>query len=431
MRVLLINPLHPLVNVDRPTLGIAYLAAVLSKLPDMEVHILDLTVERMETSDLLTFAQQYSPQMIGFSMLTSTAAITKELAHALKGVLPDTVFIVGGAHPSADPLDALADAPFDIAVIGEGELVITELAQRVATNTSFLPAVAGTYIRKPEGKIEAGPPPQRISALDSLPIPARDLLPLSKYSYKIAGRRATMICTSRGCPLGCIYCDQSVFGQSTRFRSPGNVLSEIFDVHSKGYRAFDIIDDTFTLDRNRVIEICQGIQSKKLDIVWRCLGRVDQVDPELLHCMSSAGCYQIYYGLESGSQRTLDRLGKKTNLSQTQSAVLATKDAGIRVKAFFMIGLPWETPLDIAQTLELATKLPLDGGKFSLPKPLPNTVLMQQLQNEGRLLTVDSASLAYYLEDHCQLFTYDAITHEEVLLLLQEAKSLCKGVFND
>jgi len=430
MRVLLVNPLHPSVTVDRPTLGIAYLAASLSMLSDTEVRILDLAVDRMTAEDFVFHATQYKPQMVGFSMLTSTATITKELARALKSTLKDAVYVVGGPHPSADPQDAMKNAPFDAAVVGEGELVLTTLVRYVATVARPLPLIAGVHVRRSDGLVEAGAPPERISELDSLPFPARQLLPLNKYTYVIDGRCATMICSSRGCPLGCIYCDQSVFGQTTRFRSPDNVLAEISEVYDHGYRAFDIIDDTFTLDRGRVVNICHGMEHSDMDIVWRCLGRVDQVDPELLRCMYAAGCRQIYYGLESGSQRTLDKLGKRTTVNQIKSAVQATRDAGIRVKAFFMIGLPWETPEDVDQTLTLAAELPLNGGKFSLPKPLPNTALLRQLQDEGRLLPVESATLAYYLDSHDQVFTYDAMTHEQVLVFLQQARSLHKGLFN-
>ncbi len=422
MKLLLLNPGHPGIAVDRPSLGLPYIASSVTEACGTEVRIIDLTVEHLTSDQVVDTVRDFGPQVIGFSVLSCTYEVSANLARAIRKAYPMALHVAGGPHPSASPLDVLRGAEFDLAVQGEGEYTMIDII-RACENSPDTPVVKGTYAKSRDGRSVSGGVRLPIADLDRLPFPARNLLPLHRYDYTIDGRKATQICSSRGCPMKCIFCDQSVFGEDFRARSAEGVLVEIAHiVEGSGYGAFDFIDDTFTLDGKRVQSICSGILERGHDVLWRCLGRVDNVNPGLLEDMRAAGCVQIYYGIESGSERSLRLIGKKFTVPQVRQAIRWTKEAGIRAKGFFMLGLPWETREDIQRTISLAEELGLDGGKFAMPKPLPNTRLLAQLRASGKLLSETTSQLAYYLSDHDQIFKYDHLEHGEVLGLLKEAK---------
>ena len=232
-------------------------------------------------------------------------------------------------------------------------------------------------------------PREFIQDLDSLPFPAYDLMPLEKYT--VLGHRLEHfpMITSRGCPFGCRYCSSSLFlGRKFRARSPKNVVDEIEwlvgDFKAK-YIAFS--DDTFTLSKRRVIEICDEIIKRNLDIKWSCSSRVDTISKELLEKMKDAGCSAIYYGVESASQRVLNYYKKRINLERVKEAVKLTKKAGIEVICSFIIGSPYETKEDMKATLKFALKLNPDYAQFSILTPYPGTDIYREAKEKNLLLT--------------------------------------------
>jgi len=197
--------------------------------------------------------------------------------------------------------------------------------------------------------------------------------------------------TSRGCPFNCTFCASSLlFGKRFRGRSPKNVVDEIEQVVSEyNPESIEFSDDEFTLDRKRVAGICDEIRRRGLSVIWACSSRVDVISRELLRKMRAAGCFFIYYGVESGSQRILNLMRKGITMEQVIDAIRWTKEVGIETLASYIIGFPGETEEDIEETIALAKKLNTDYAQFSLATPYPGTELYSSAKEKGLLLTED------------------------------------------
>src|SRR3989338_3670321 len=322
MNILLINPpfedeysvgssksIKYVLNVI-PPLGLAYLAAALGK-SGFAVEIIDGFLGNQDIPGIIADR----PDIIGLTATTPTFNSALVIARKIKEGLPSVIIILGGAHITAMPWEAMAAGPFDIGVIGEGEVTLTELVKLLSSKFTSLPAtgwsndlrrVKGIIFRE-GGDLVATPKREAIMDLDTIPFPARHLLaPLSKYRPTPASYRRLplgVMITSRGCPQQCAFCDRAVFGNSYRFRGPENVLGEAEElVYKYGAREIRFFDDCFTLDKERTIKICQGLRKIKPKLPWTCLTTVGSVTKELLKEMKASGCWQVLYGLESGSE---------------------------------------------------------------------------------------------------------------------------------
>ncbi|RME38775.1 MAG: radical SAM protein, partial [Thermoflexia bacterium] len=223
-----------------------------------------------------------------------------------------------------------------------------------------------------------------IRHLDDLPLPRHDLLPLKKYRAPLVGGPYAFVVTRRGCPGGCRFCIKHVFyGQSVRFRSPENILAELERLVELGVRHVHMYADLFTVSREQVMGLCEGILERGLRVRWTCNSRVDFVDPEMLRMMARAGCWMISWGIESGSEEVLRRVGKGIRLEQVEQALRWAKEAGIRNWGYFIIGLPGETEETIQQTIRLALRLPLDLALFHIAAPYPGSPLFFEVVEKG------------------------------------------------
>ena len=278
----------------------------------------------------------------------------------------------------------------DVIIRGEGEKTIVELMKALQEGPDLMDQVLGITYRK-GNCIKSNPTRPPILGLDSLPFPAFNLLPMEKYRlHPPFGRRtpAMPIITSRGCPYRCIFCSKSVFGKKYRANSPSYVVDEILFLKQKfGIEEIKFYDDSFTLDRKRIFEICRLLKKEKIDIEWTCETRVNLVDSDLLSVMKDAGCYMIEYGVESGVQEILCNLKKDITLKETVEAFDSTHKLGIETVAYFMLGAPEETVETISKTIEFAKKLDPDFAQFSILTPLPGTELFDLAFGDG--MTID------------------------------------------
>ncbi|HZL63369.1 MAG TPA: radical SAM protein, partial [Thermoleophilia bacterium] len=233
-------------------------------------------------------------------------------------------------------------------------------------------------------------PPRPFAAdLDALPFPARDLLPNADYirfGRRRYGASITTVMSTRGCPYRCEFCSNVVFGASYRERSPGNVLDEVEQALGLGYERISFADDVFTLDARRVRAICEEIGRRGLRFGWECLGRVDTFDGETARAMKQAGCFRIFFGIESGNDDVLALMNKKTTAAEARAAVECAHRAGLDVGAFFIVCYPGETDETVLDTLRFASSLPLDYVGLTMPYPLPGTALLERM---GDRLTHD------------------------------------------
>ncbi|GAF69972.1 unnamed protein product, partial [marine sediment metagenome] len=310
-------------------------------------------------------------------MLISTAA---RIAKGIKAKNKDIVTIVGGPHITVLPEQVMSSYPdIDIGVIGEGEITIAELLESIKRNTS-LDAVKGIVFRS-NGNLKITEPRPFIKDLDALPLPAWDMLPdLLKHYQQSASRIDRLPCmsvaTSRGCPFKCIFCARNVFGNVTRAHS-ADYLIRMAGHLKKEYNIKSITfeDENFVCFRKRLTEFCQRLIKEDLDITWDCCSHVSGVNPEILDLMKKAGCWQINYGIESGSQRILDFIKKGTNLRTIERALKMTRQAGMITKGYFIMGHPTETLESIQETIDFIKKIDLDIFQMSFMVPFPGTEL--------------------------------------------------------
>jgi radical SAM superfamily enzyme YgiQ (UPF0313 family) len=426
MNITLINPASKnvetssLLGITAPPLGLAYLASTLEK-DGHSVKIIDALALGTSLSSIEHEVKKDKPSIVGVTSTTPTIRDALMTVEAVKRACPNAVTVIGGPHVTFLPLETLKKcSQLDIVCVGEGENTIHELAQAVEDKAA-LSNVRGIVYRSGNHIAEA-PPQPLINDLDSLPFPARHLLPMSRYT--VLGKKATIghVITSRGCPFNCIFCASSLlFGRKFRARSPRNVIDEIEQVVSDySPDTLEFTDDLFTLDHKRVEAICDEMKTRGLDVPWACSSRVDTISRELLHKMKEAGCTFIYFGVESGSQRTLNQMRKGITIAKVEDAVKWAKKVGIETLASFIIGWPNETVDDIENTLTFARRLGTDYAQFSFATPYPGTELYN-LAKKQKLLLTDNWS--EYTAGRPIIYTGEYPAEELSKLLLHAYKS--------
>lgn len=366
----------------------AYLAALMMR-EGLEVGVIDAVLDLLDVPAFVGRLREAKADLCVIE--TSTPSFPEDIRamRAVKEGLGIPVVAVG-PHTTIFHREALERHPcIDYVARGEYEATVTELAKRLASGGDAA-GVAGVSWRR-GGGVVVNPDRPYIDDLDALPYPARDLYRWDRYhepSY-IALPWITMI-TSRGCPFRCTYClwPQVMYGGGFRARSARNVVDEMEHCvrrYAPGEIFFD--DDTFTIGKARVLEICDEIIRRGLSVVWSCMGRVDTVDEETLGRMRLAGCRKIKFGVETGSPAIMRAIRKGIDLARVPEAFAAAKRCGMEVHGTFMVGLPGETPETVRETVALARRLPNDSLQFSIATPFPGTEFFDRCRREGILVT--------------------------------------------
>lgn len=377
MKVTLINPPVGYVasrweNGILPSLGLGYLAAYLEA-NGVACEILDAQALNMRPTDIRRHLSDSPPDVVGITFTTENRFAAFETIRAARAGAPKATVVAGGPHVSAAAEDTLSHIPdLDLVIRGEGEHALLELVRRLESGESIENTPSLTYRR--EGGVVSNPRAELIRDLDSLPFPARHLMPMDEYQHFVdvpgVGRlRSLNIMASRGCPFDCSFCaSPTMWGRRFRARSPENVLAEVDELVCRyGAQALWIFDDTFTVDRARTVAICEGLFQRFHGIRWTCEIRVDTVDRELLKLMKEAGCYCVAFGVESGSQRVLDEsVGKRIRLEQVREVISWCRDIGLPYNPFMILSHPGETEEDARQSMQLVREWKQDGASVSL-----------------------------------------------------------------
>jgi len=383
--VLLINPNTE--ETSSPHLGLGYIAAYLEAM-GIDVVLFDRTYSTWKTlEDKLA---EVNPQITGITCNTLLAAQALDAAKIVKEHNLETTVVMGGTHPTIAPEEILREKCVDIAVIGEGELTFSEIV-----NGKDISEINGIGYKDGSGGVNFTPPRDYIKDLDSLPFPARYLLPMEDYLNTKRGRTAwalsspatTIIC-SRGCPFHCSFCSSNlIFGRRVRFRSPENIVKELEELkRAYGIRGIQFHDDTMTLNKKWLARLCDLMIEKKLNLEWFCNARVGTVNFDLLERIQAAGCTTITFGVESGSQRVLDQIIKKgITLEEVLETFKLVRKTDLILHATFMLGSPGETKQEIEQTIAFAKELNPDVAHFAITIPFPGTEMFSMASEYGNL----------------------------------------------
>ncbi|MCB9796625.1 MAG: cobalamin B12-binding domain-containing protein [Alphaproteobacteria bacterium] len=376
MKVLLINPsmgdyyrrskVKAAITLS-PPLNLALLAGALQR-AGHAVDVWDL--EAGELPDLERRLAEARPDMVGVTFRTPLFPMARQIAEAAQRACPSALRVAGGVHPSTRPEETVTRAPFDVAVRGEGDRSIVQLADGDAFEH-----IGG--LTWPGGETPARP---LIEDMDGLAYGAWERFDLSRYqrpSLVAPTVPAADLESSRGCRARCVYCTKGVFGNLWRVKSPGRMVDELEHAKAHGFRAFNFVDDSFTTITGRAIETCEEMLRRGLDMPWTLTNgiRVANVNEEFFRVARRAGCRLLAFGFESGSDPVLQRIKKGATVRQARRAVAWARKYDFTILGYFMVGLPGESAETIQETAAFAASLDVDFAKFSITMPLPGTPL--------------------------------------------------------
>lgn len=416
MRILLINPLSKEIYSLFFPLGLSYIAGTLLR-EGHEIGVWDIDAQRWSDEHVLRKIKDEGGtfDLVGITALADNYRYIKWLTKSFKEIHPQTKIILGGHLASALPEFLLDHIPLDFIAVGEGEQTMVELAEVLTTGSNPL-QVNGLYFRGSAGEIMATPPRARLENLDVLPFPPWDYFPMHayldamhpgfQYSTNSGGGGIMSIMASRGCPFGCIYCDHTVKGHRVRYRPVEDVVNEIKVLRSKfgqSIKTFYFWDDILIWDREWITHFCEVVLRENLDIRWTCNCHVKLVEPSLLESMKEAGCINVRFGIESGSQKILDSLKKGVNVEEALNALRTCLDAGLNLTIYIMVGMTGENEGTINETVEFFKRLcnpttvtQITNLNFFIITPFPGTTLFDKAREKGLLTDVER-----FLENGC------------------------------
>lgn len=395
IRILLINPPHtgrmifPSIN-DRiafrmhdfaPPLGLLYIKSYLEENTRATVDFFNFqTPGQPKLRRFIDRLHQFRPHVAAISVISPFWYGACLVTDAIREHLPDTVIVGGGPHMWTYTEDTLDRGRFDITVQGQGEIPLTEIAERVEQSRAFngIPGttcrVAGRIVQTPPARIDK-------TALDQLPFPDRSVLDIKQHRFSVNRHHpCALMVASRGCPYNCTFCNN----QERYFlpRNPVLVAEEMLDCKNLGYRSIQFSDDVFTFSREHVIDLCRHIRNIRVGLPWSCQTRVDCVDRELLGEMAAAGCERIQFGIESANPGTLARINKNISPDQIRRAFAMCRAARLMTIANIIIGFPWETEADIQNTFGFVSSLDADYVFCNPLIPFPGTKIFEEASHD-------------------------------------------------
>ena len=386
MRVLLINPPRFYESIGKnpaiienhrgynPPLGILSLAGYLEKHTQHDIQVLDTQPYEYGYAELRDVLREKMGDVVGITAMTFTLIDVLKTILLVKQLSPETTVVLGGPHVHIFPDETVNLHGVDFLVQGEGEKTFLRLLDNI-NDLDALEQIPGLAFKRNGRIINTGISPVSRN-LDELGFPARHLVDVTKYT-SLLGRDniLTTMFTSRGCPFRCTFCDRpfSPVLSGFRWRSARHVADEMEECMNLGIREAFIYDDTFTVRKDRVFELCAEIKRRKLLFRWDVRAHVNTVSPKLLRAMKDAGCDRIHYGVEAGNNRMLKVIQKNTTVERVKQAVQWTKDVDMEVLAYFMLGQPTETFEDVQDTISLAKQLEPNYVHFTIFCPYPAT----------------------------------------------------------
>ena len=389
MKITLVNPPSPFLLSDKvfPPLGILYVASTIRReLPGVDIEVAD-------------FSGGATPEIDGDIVCVTGTTPHYGFMKSIAREYADRFLIAGGGHATADP-QSLVDVGYDAVVRGEGEPVIADVIKGRRT---------GIVTSRP------------VSDLDTVPFPDRSLIDIHSYGYDLNGTLATVMMLSRGCPFSCAFC--SVHSRRYRLRSVGNAMKELHILLRDGWKSIMFFDDLFGLDRKWSDEFLDAIS--KENIKWRCFMRATLVDDYIMERMAEAGCAEIGVGVESGSNRILRAINKRTTVEDNTRARQIAKKYGIRFKAFLIVGLPGETEETALATRDWVIENRPDAWSLALFAPIPGSPIWEHPERyDYQILSKDYDNMWWegIMKNQVALGRTSALSPDEILALRERIR---------
>lgn len=396
-RVLLINPPRfseligknpAIVEKHRgfnPPLGILSLAGYLEEHSEFSVDLVDAQPKGYSYEQLGKILQNRQADVVGITAMTFTLIDVFKTVRLIRKALPKAKIVLGGPHVHLYPEETIRRPEVDFLVQGEGEIAFLQLLNNL-DNPAAWPHIKGLVYTSDSGETIDNAIAPSTENLDALGMPARHLLDVGDYT-SLLGRDnvITTMFTSRGCPYRCTFCDRpfSPVLSGFRWRSAKHVADEMEQCLKLGISEAFIYDDTFTVRRDRVFELCDEILQRGIKFRWDVRAHVNTMTPELLDRMKAAGCDRIHYGVECGNDRMLKVIKKNATIAKVREVVAATKAVKMEVLCYFIIGQQTETASDIADTMKLARELDPNYAHFTIFCPYPGTEIYAEGLKSG------------------------------------------------
>ena len=404
--VLISNPVSHKHKPDFPPSGIAYLGAAAHR-RGHEVLLIDGGLDSMIR--IIDKVRNANPDIVGVTCWTIDRKMVWKLCELLKKTAPNTTLVLGGPHATLFPEHIFKKTHASVVVMGEGENTFAELIEALE-NGNDLKNIAGLALRNPDGSVFYTPGRAPIQNIDTIPYPyyeGFDNFSFSQYNgFKLLPGQTAAVISSRGCVFDCNYCSSVRFwGRQWRPRAAQNVLNEIewlIDRHN--IRSTYFFDDNFTVNRERAIDICNGIISRQWKLKWACCSHVKTVNKELLEVMKASGCVAIDFGVESGSNKILENINQKQTSLDIEKAFDLVHKAGISPRAYLMVGSPGEDVATIDQTVQLISRIkPASSTGASLLWLLPGTKIYEDALASGHIsedFWLDSDEVPFNQQEH-------------------------------
>ncbi|HCY37825.1 MAG: hypothetical protein DKM50_08560 [Candidatus Margulisiibacteriota bacterium] len=364
-------------------LGIAAISSQIQE-KGLAVHICDCTFKDFGLS--LQEIISYRPGIVGIYVMVTLSNDAFRLARELKKHLPESLLVAGGPLPTIYPERFLS--VFDVVFRGECDYTFARFcSEYFKSSRNFLGTKCVHYpglFFLNKGLIISNPVTHyNAEMIDRLPLPDRSGFDHKLYqdiSEKKTGYKPASIMITKGCPYHCDFCSKPIFGNVFRKRAIANVLDEIIDIKRWGYNQLWIADDSFTLDLQYLQAFCSALISRKLDITWTCLTRVNGLTSTIVNLMRQAGCLKVYLGLESGSNETLQVMNKGVTVEDGTRAIRLFQKSGIKTSAFFIVGYPGESIESIEKTFDFSLAFPFEEISFNVPLPLPGSPIFERIK---------------------------------------------------
>ena len=404
-----------------PSLAVAYILANTKK-EGFKVKYIDMDACLIPVDKLLKYIDRNKPRLIGLTAVTTTVKTAAEIARLIKKRHPKIPVCLGGIHTTMVPRETLKEFPcFDFLVCGEGEFVIPKVLEELKKKKPNLSGIKGV-VTKDKKIIDFW----LVEDINSLPYPAWEEFDLFRYPGVDLHRtkRELPMITARGCPFDCCFCCRPPGYRKIRFRSIENIMGEIIrNVEEFGAESTFFADETFTFNKQIIKDICQAILNKGLNkkMRWSCSTRVDTADYEIFKLMKQAGCYDMFFGFESGDNRILKIAGKRITTTDMKRAVKLAKKVGVAVHGCFILGLPGETEKTIEKGWKLAKKLDIRGVSFPIAVPFPGTRLRLMAEKGEYGLKILSNNWDDYGKQYPGVMEQGSLTIEKLLYMQQKS----------